>query len=273
MRDRRIPVAALPDGQLELVLRRGGGGGGEQGGADQYNKRPLSARLRKVVEVRLLVDHLAVLPPEVVVPLPVQHVTFDTHDEAVVGIANVGLASAAFEVSASDDHLSRGGRRDAHSVFERLRQQRVGVGEREYRTEENAAGRDLRDRPSVAEIEFTIDARVRECVVVREHIGEIALVIGLEVVVRTEVELVGRGDEGTYVAGRVGDGERPAGDAVEEATGVGCRRTRAELRGAVGLGGGERARAVVVLALQDRGLMPVFEIDCRVTLAVGEVAA
>src|SRR5262245_34773292 len=44
MRDRRIPVAALPDSQLELVLGRGGGSGSEQRCPDQSNKRLSNAR-------------------------------------------------------------------------------------------------------------------------------------------------------------------------------------------------------------------------------------
>src|SRR5437899_9815204 len=39
MRDRRIPVAALADGELELVLGRGGGGGGKQRCRDQCNSQ------------------------------------------------------------------------------------------------------------------------------------------------------------------------------------------------------------------------------------------
>src|SRR5262249_472502 len=37
MRDRGVPVAALPDSQLELVLGRGGGGGSEQRQHGEYN--------------------------------------------------------------------------------------------------------------------------------------------------------------------------------------------------------------------------------------------
>ena len=232
---------------------------------------------REVVEVSVLVDDLAVLPPGIVVPLPVEEIALDADHEAVIGVTGNVLPSATLNVPAADEHGLGVAGRDVERRLERGRQQRIFEGERKDLAgpaEEHAARRDLQHGLRIHELEFRVHANVREGVVVRERVEEVALVGDLIVVVRTEVELVRRGVEGSDGAGGVGDrearGRAPVGVYPLKTPGKAGRGPQADK---FLLRRGDRAGAEIAAALQDGVALLPFEVDRGVALAAGEVAA
>ena len=180
-------------------------------GRRHYIEGSGDAYLGKVVQVGVLEHDLAHLIPDVVIPAfgeRERDVSLESQHTAVRCMPPVVDAPAAFDVAAPDQYVPRRGRGDAERALEGAGQQRIiEVEQRSQTAEEQTAGRDLRQRAVVHELEFRVCPCPRCDVVVGEEVSQIALVGALIKVKRGEIELVEGGGKRPHVAGGVGDGE------------------------------------------------------------------
>ena len=173
-------------------------------------------------------------------------------------VVELGLATTAFDIAAPDVQRHgairiRGGAADRSELL-RAQERIVAVDRGEI--EEAAAGRDLRDRAVVGEHQLRVDVGERRQLIV-SHRAQAVARSGTQIeVLRAEVVLIRGIDERAEVARALVHGEvegwpRSAGVPAEIGERAGeCRaRTAAsERRRRVG---GERARRVVAVALQN----------------------
>ena len=184
---------------------------------------------REVVFVGLLIDHPPGLRERVVAERA--DVTLHACHSAERCVANIVLATAAFNVAAQDQRISRLTRcGQAQRSAPGIRQQRVLVFDcvraGSVKTEQ-AARSDLGNRMVIVERRFEVDPRLLVDVVADEGGRGVTIRRALEVVQRAIVVQIRRGSPGTRVARRVGNGEvAVVGD--EAARIAGARSTAVE---------------------------------------------
>ena len=137
-------------------------------------------------------------------------------------MTDVVLTPATFEVAfADEDILGVSGFQQGKVTFQVRRQQRIFKTHGEYgTTKEKAARRDLGNGAIIMERKFRVQLGIFGDIVVGRSVETVALGRTLIIVVRREVELIGRSREGARVAGGIDHNTACAGIKPEQP----CRR-------------------------------------------------